>query len=67
MSLEQICIALGSACAVAWGVFTELRMQRLQRADEQLKRELGDAKITDSVKAESDADIKSELSAIVKG
>lgn len=67
MSVQSIIIAVGSACALAWGVFTELRMQRLQRADEELKRQVGDNKIEKEVHAESDSQLISDLTNITKG
>lgn len=62
MSLKEIAGAVSAALVVTWGLYVELRMQKLQRADEQLKRQLGDEQITDSTNTLTNNQLASELS-----
>lgn len=66
ISPKDIAGAVTAALVVGWGVWTELRMQKFQQADEQLKRKLADVQIVDAVHAESDSQLKLELSGDVK-
>jgi hypothetical protein len=61
MSIKDIIGAVSAALLLAWGLYTELRMQKLLRADELLKRKLDDIQIVDAVHAESDSDLQLEL------
>lgn len=62
ISPKDIAGAVTAALVLGWGVYVEIRMQNMKRADEQLKRDLNDTKIVDAVKSESSADLLNELS-----
>lgn len=62
MSVSEIVGAVTAALAVLWGLYVELRMQKLQRADEQLKRQVSDDKIEKSANGLTNAELASQLS-----
>jgi hypothetical protein len=60
-TLKCIAGAVSAALVLAWGIFTEYRMQRLNVANAQLKRQLNDKIIEGDVKSTSDASLLTEL------
>lgn len=63
---RDIAEAVTAALAFCYVAFNELRIRKLQQADELLKRQVSDDKIKQAVGAESDANLKSELAADIK-
>lgn len=64
---RDIAEAVTAALAFCYVAYNELRIRKLQQADELLKRELSDEKIKSAVNAESSIDTLSKLAEEVKG
>ncbi len=66
-SWQDIAEAIGGALVLGWGVFVEWRLHQTQNSTIQLRRALNDKIIQDATHAESDSDLRAELSREAKG
>jgi hypothetical protein len=62
ISPSDIAKAASAALFACWAIFTEFRLQKYQRADEGLKRDLSDKEIEDAANGMSNDDLARQLS-----